>query len=107
LKSAAVLLTAAQCFAAADQSLRAGEGNEAIRARLEECLPNPGAMSCYEETLWAASFFASKRGGVALERAQRGYPATFATLIDEVYRSDKEEHTFRRDWFIDCVGNRP
>jgi hypothetical protein len=107
LKSAAVLLTAAQCFAAADQSLRAGEGNEAIRARLEECLPTPGAMSCYEETLWAASFFASKRGGVALERAQRGYPATFATLIDEVYRSDKEEHTFRRDWFIDCVGNRP
>jgi hypothetical protein len=46
LKSAAVFLTAAQCFAAADQSLRAGEGNEAIRARLEECLPTPGAMSC-------------------------------------------------------------
>jgi hypothetical protein len=107
LKSAALLLAAAQCFGEADQSLRAGEGNEAIRARLEECLPNPGAMSCYEETLWAASFFASKRGGVALERAQRGYPATFATLIDEVYRSDKEEHTFRRDWFVDCVGNPP
>jgi hypothetical protein len=106
MKSAAALLAAAQCFAAADQSLRAGHGNEAIRAGLEACLPVPGAMSCYEDTLWAASFFASKRGGVALERAQRGYPAAFATLIDEVYRSGKDEEAFRRDWFIDCVGNR-
>jgi hypothetical protein len=107
LKSVALLIAAAQCFAAADHSLRAGEGNEAIRARLEECLPIPGVMSCYEETLWAASFFASKRGGIALERAQRGYPAVFAPLIDEVYRSEKDEYAFRRDWFVDCVGNRP
>jgi hypothetical protein len=108
LKSAAVLVAAAQCFAGADQSLRAGEGNEAIRARLDACLPGIGnAMSCYEETLWATAFFASKRGGVALERAQRGYPAVFAPLIDEVYRSEKDEQAFRRDWFIDCVGNRP
>jgi hypothetical protein len=107
MKSAAALLAAAQCFAAADQSLRAGHGNEAIRARLEACLPVPGAMSCYEATLWATAFFASKRGGAALERAQRGYPAVFAALIDEVYRSDKEEDAFRRDWFIECIGNRP
>jgi hypothetical protein len=105
VKTAAALVAAAQCFAAADQSLRAGEGNEAIRARLEECLP--GAMPCYEETLWAASFFASKRRGVTLERAQRGYPAAFEGLIDEVYRSDKAEDAFRRDWFVDCIGNRP
>jgi hypothetical protein len=45
VKTTAVLVAAAQCFAAADQVLRAGEGNEAIRARLEECLPIPGAMS--------------------------------------------------------------
>jgi hypothetical protein len=60
-------------------------------------------MSCYEQTLWAVSFFASKRSGVALERAQRGYPAAFAILIDEVYRSEKAEDAFRRDWFLDCI----
>jgi len=107
LKTAAVLAAAAQCFAAADQSLRAGDGNEAIRARLEACLPLPGAMACYEETLWAASFFASRRGGLALERAQRGYPSAFEGLIEEVYRSDKEEDAFRRDLFLACIGNRP
>lgn len=97
MKTAAALLAATQCFAAADQSLRAGEGNERIRARLEECLPGVAdAMPCYEETLWAASFFASKRGGVALERALRGYPAAFAGLIDEVYRSDKAEDDWPR-----------
>jgi hypothetical protein len=101
--SAAVLLAAAQCFAAADETLRAGGRNEAIRARLEACLPDvPNAMACYEQTLWAASFFASKRGGVALERALRGYPAPFEGLIEEVYRSDKDEYAFRRDWFADC-----
>jgi hypothetical protein len=104
VKTAAVLVAAAQCFAAADQTLRAGGSNEAIRARLEECLP--GAMPCYEQTLWAASFFASKRTGVSLERAQRGYPAAFEALIDEVYRSDKEEDAFRRDWFLDCIDSR-
>jgi hypothetical protein len=107
VKTTAALVAAAQCFAAADQALRAGDGNEAIRARLEQCLPVPGAMSCYEETLWAASFYASKRGGVALERAQRGYPSAFRGLIEEVYRSDKAEDAFRRDWFLDCVGNPP
>jgi hypothetical protein len=106
VKTAAVLVAAAQCFATADQALRAEEGNEAIRARLEECLPIPGAMSCYEETLWVASFFASKRRGVALERAQRGYPSAFEALIDEVYRSDKDEDAFRRDWFLDCIDTR-
>jgi len=105
VKAAAVLVAAAQCFAAADQTLRAGGGNEAIRARLEECLP--GAMPCYEQTLWVTSFFASKRKGVALERARRGYPAAFEALIDEVYRSDKEEDAFRRDWFLDCIDTRP
>ncbi|MGH8726287.1 MAG: hypothetical protein ACREU1_15655 [Burkholderiales bacterium] len=105
MKSAAVLVAAAQCFAAADQSLRAGDGNEAIRSRLEECLP--GAMPCYEQTLWVASFFASKRGGVALERARRGYPSEFEGLIEEVYASDKAEDAFRRDWFLDCIGTRP
>jgi len=104
VKAAAALVAAAQCFAAADQSLRAGEGNEAIRARLEECLP--GEMPCYEQTLWAASFFASKRNGVALERALRGYPAAFAELIAEVYASDKDEDAFRRGWFLGCIGER-
>jgi hypothetical protein len=84
--------------------LRAGGNNEAIRARLEECLP--GAMSCYEETLWASAFFASKRRGLPVERTRRGYPAAFETLIDEVYRSDKEEDAFRRDWFLDCIDTR-
>jgi hypothetical protein len=107
VKTAAVLVAAAQCFAAADQSLRAGEGNEAIRTRLEQCLPIPDAMPCYEQTLWAASFFASKRAGIALERAQRGYPAAFQDLIEEVYRSVKDEDAFRREWFVDCIGNRP
>jgi hypothetical protein len=105
VKSAAVLVAAAQCFAAADETLRGGGNNEAIRARLEACLPEvPNAMACYEQTLWAASFFASKRGGVRLERALRGYPAPFEALIEAVYRSDKDEYAFRRDWFIDCAS---
>jgi hypothetical protein len=61
-------------------------------------------MACYEQTLWMSSFFASKRNGVELERALRGYPEPFEALIEEVYRSDKEESAFRRDWFADCVG---
>lgn len=104
MKAAAVVLSAAQCFAAADELLRAGERNAAIRARLEECLPAPSAMACYEQTLWMSSFFASRRQGVALERALRGYPEPFEGLIEEVYRSDKEEYAFRLDWFADCVG---
>jgi hypothetical protein len=107
LKAAAVVLSAAQCFAAADELLRAGERNAAIRARLEECLPAPNAMACYEQTLWMASFFASKRNGVELERALRGYPEPFEALIEEVYRSDKEEYAFRRDGFADCIGKAP
>lgn len=108
MKTAAVLVAAAaQCFAAADEVLRAGGKNDAIRARLEACLPAAGAMACYEETLWAASFFASKRGGVSFERALRGYPAPFEGLIEAVYTSDKDEEAFRRDWFVDCVGRLP
>ena len=107
MKTAAVLVAAAQCFSSADQALRAGEGNERIRSKLEDCLPVSGAMACYEETLWAASFFASRRGGVSLERAVRGYPAPFEGLIEAVYRSDKEEEAFRRDWFVDCVAKLP
>ncbi len=103
MKTTAALIAAAQCFAAADQSLRAGDGNEAIRARLEKCLPVPGAMSCYERTLWMASFFASKRGGVDLERALRGYPSVFGGLIEEVYSSDQEEDVFRRERFLECI----
>jgi hypothetical protein len=107
LNAAVVLVAAAQCFAAADELLRAGERNAAIRARLEECLPAPNAMACYEQTLWMSSFFASRRQGVALERALRGYPEPFEALIEEVYRSDKGEYAFRRDWFADCVGRHP
>jgi hypothetical protein len=81
--------------------LRAGERNEAIRARLEQCLPN--SMPCFEETLWLTAFFASRRAGLPLERTLRGYPAEFAPLIAEVYESDKDETAFRRDWFVDCV----
>lgn len=51
MKTAAILVAATQCFAAADHAL------------------------------WAASFFA-------------------------VYRSDKEEDAFRRDWFLDCIDSR-
>jgi hypothetical protein len=104
LNAAVAVLSVAECFAAADEMLRAGERNAAIRARLEECLPAAHAMSCYEQTLWMSSFFASRRQGVELERARRGYPEPFEALIDEVYRSDKEEYAFRRDWFADCVG---
>ena len=104
MKAAVVVLSAVQCFAAADELLRAGGRNAAIRARLEKCLPAANAMACYEQTLWMASFFASKRNGVELERALRGYPEPFEALIEEVYRSDKEEYAFRRDWFADCVG---
>ena len=104
MNTAVGVLSAAQCFAATDELLRAGERNAAIRARLEKCLPAPNAMACYEQTLWMSSFFASKRNGVALERALRGYPEPFEALIEEVYRSDKEEYAFRRDWFADCVG---
>jgi hypothetical protein len=107
MKTAAVLVAAAHCFSSADQALRSGEGNERIRAGLEECLPVPGAMACYEETLWAASFYASRRAGVSLERAMRGYPAPFEGLIAAVYHSDKEEQAFRRDWFVDCVAKLP
>ena len=103
MKLAAIVAAAAQCFGVADAALRAGERNEAIRARLEECLPAPGAMACYEQTLWMSAFFASKRNGVSLERALRGYPAPFEGLIEEVYRSDKDEYAFRRDWFVGCV----
>jgi hypothetical protein len=81
--------------------LRAGERNEAIRARLEQCLPN--SMPCFEETLWVTAFFASKRAGMSLERTLRGYPAEFAPLIVDVYRSDKDETLFRRDLFVDCI----
>jgi hypothetical protein len=110
LKATAILVAAAQCFAAADQSLQAGGSNEAIRTRLEGCLADSPAhrasataMACYEQTLWAASFFASRRRGVTLERARNGYPKDFEALLEEVYRSDKEEANFRRDWFVDCV----
>lgn len=110
MKATAILVAAAQCFAAADQSLHASEGNQAIRARLEGCLADSAAhpasataMACYEQTLWVASFFASKRRGVTLERAQRGYPRGFETLLEEVYRSEKAEADFRRDWFVDCA----
>jgi hypothetical protein len=81
--------------------LRAGERNEAIRARLEQCLPH--SMPCFEQTLWLTSFFASRRAGMSLERTLRGYPAEFAPLILEVYASDKDEIAFRRDWFVDCI----
>jgi hypothetical protein len=67
LKAVAVVLSAAQCFAAADELLRAGERNATIRAL-------------------------------------RGYPEPFEGLIEEVYRSDKEEYAFRLDWFADCIG---
>jgi hypothetical protein len=101
MNASALVVAAAQCFTLADDALRSGSQNDAIRARLEECFPN--SMGCFEQTLWAASVFASKRQGVSLERALRGYPADFAPLVAEVYDSDKDETAFRRDWFIDCL----
>ena len=100
MKSAAIVIA---CFGVADDALRAGERNEGIRARLEQCLPATRAMACYEQTLWMSSFFASKSRGVSLERALRGYPASFEGLIAEVYSSDKDEYAFRRDWFLECI----
>ena len=44
-------------------------------------------MSCYEQTLWVSSF-----------------PEPFEALIEQVYRSDKDDYAFRRDWLADCVG---
>ena len=100
MKSVAIVVA---CFGVADDALRAGERNEGIRARLEQCLPAPGAMACYEQTLWMSAFFAAKKNGVSLERAVRGYPAPFEALIADIYLSDKDEQEFRRDWFVDCI----
>jgi hypothetical protein len=54
----------------------------------------------------AAALLAAAHGNDAWRSTARSYPAAFAALVDEVYWSRKEEDAFRRDWFIDCTGNR-
>lgn len=88
-----------------------------IAAKLGVCLRERGAQigdlvakACYDQTLWAGTFFASKRRGIALERLIEGYgrEAAFggvalAPLAGAVYRTQKPEIEFRRDLFLECV----
>jgi hypothetical protein len=99
----------------------AGELSEYIAARLGACLRGRGARmgdslakACYDQTLWAGTFFASKRRGVALERLIEGYGGSgaafggvaLAPLAEAVYRTDKPEFEFRRDLFLECVSGQ-
>jgi hypothetical protein len=89
-----------------------------IAAKLGACLRERGAQigdltakACYDQTLWAGTFFASRRRGVALERLIEGYGGSgaafggvaLAPLAEAVYRTDKPELEFRRDLFLECV----
>lgn len=94
-----------------------GDLSDYIAARLGACLRRQGAdlgnlaaKACYDPTLWAGTFFASRRRGYALERLIEGYgrEAVFggvrlAALAQAVYGTDKSELEFRRDLFVDCV----
>ncbi len=91
---------------------RPGDLSDYIAAKLGACLRERGvdlgdrsAKACYDDTLWAGMFFASKRRGVALERLIEGYRSTpFAGLAEAVYRSQQPEAHFRRDLFLGCVN---
>lgn len=79
-----------------------------IAAKLGPCLRSRGApvgdlfaKGCYDQTLWAGMFFASKRRGVSLERLMQG---PLAELAEAVYRSDSPELEFRRDVLVDCLS---
>jgi hypothetical protein len=99
----------------------AGELSEYIAAKLGACLRERGARmgdfqakACYDPTLWAGTFFASRRRGVALERLIEGYGGSgaafggvaLAPLAEAVYRAQKPEIEFRRDLFLECVIGR-
>lgn len=97
---------------------RPGDLSDYITAKLGACLRVRGAdvgdftaKACYDQTLWAGTFFASRRRGVALDRLLGGYgrDAVFgglrlAGLAEAVYGTDKSELEFRRDLFVDCVA---
>ncbi len=95
---------------------RPGDLSDYIAAKLGACLRQGGhdlsdlaAKGCYDQTLWAGMFFASKRRGVALERLIEGYrgagdgAAPLAGLAAAVYRSPQPEADFRRELFLGCV----
>lgn len=93
---------------------RPGDLSDYIAAKLGGCLRVRGAdvgdlmaKACYDQTLWAGTFFESRRRGIALERLLEGYgrDAVFsgARLAEAVYGTDKSELEFRRDLFVDCV----
>lgn len=96
---------------------RPGDLSDYIAAKLGACLRERGAevgdllgKACYDQTLWAGTFFASKRHGVTLQRLIEGYGrgtvfagVPLAPLAEAVYRSEKPEFEFRRDLFVDCL----
>jgi hypothetical protein len=79
-----------------------------IAAKLGLCLRERGAAvgdlsakACYDLTLWAGTFFASKRRGVALERLMQG---PLPQLAEAVYRSERPEAEFREHLLVDCLS---
>jgi hypothetical protein len=93
---------------------RPGDLSDYLAARLGACLRERGsqagdrfAKACYDQTLWAGSFFASRRRGESLDRLVEGYERMglpLAALAEAVYRSQKPEPEFRRDLFLECLG---
>ncbi len=96
---------------------RPGDLSDYIAAKLGACLRATGAdmgdlmaKGCYDRTLWAGTFFASRRRGDPLERLVEWYGrdaayggAHLASIARAVYSTDKSEPVFRRDQFADCV----
>jgi hypothetical protein len=90
---------------------RPGDLSDYIAASLGACLRSRGAeigdgfaKACYDQTLWAGMFFASKRRGDSLERLSQTYGGALAELAEAVYRSQLPELQFRQDLFADCLS---
>jgi hypothetical protein len=96
---------------------RPGDLSDYIARKLGACLRAGGvdlgdvaAKACYDQTLWARTFFLSRRRGEPLERLVEGYGpdavsggVRLASLVQAVYGTQKTEREFRRDLFVDCV----
>ena len=87
---------------------RPADLSDYIAVRLGRCLRGRGtnasdrfAKACYDQTLWAATLFAYKRQGVALERVLSG---PMPALAEAVYRSEQPEAEFRRDLLLECLN---
>jgi hypothetical protein len=90
---------------------RPSDLSDYIAARLVACLRSRGAeigerraKACYDQTLWAGMFFASKRRGHSLERLSQFYGGALAELAEAVYRSQLPELQFRQELFADCLS---